>query len=162
MKVSDQCTDPYNDVSVEAFHKIRRSVEFLAYCTKPLHTNVDDLKGPLNCSLIGLWSLRDALERTPPDNADPESALRLAAVWIQEAGTPIRYLSLKGFDFEGEVGAGGDLVSDRNWKGFNRDRWNFWRGRLAVIKASGAFKKILRDAEQSMLEFHEQPTMKTD
>ena len=105
--------------------------------------SLDDPKDPFDYSLYALWTLRTALEDTPPKDAPAgrvAAAVRLAEIWIQFAGDALKKLSAKKLPFEGNMGNPGDKYADRDWKGFNEDRWAVWMEGLEKVKKDDATK----------------------
>ncbi|KAK3392906.1 hypothetical protein B0H63DRAFT_3078 [Podospora didyma] len=128
--------DIYNkDTKLEELNTFRCQNAFLAQLTAL--SNLDDPKDPFDYSLYALWTLRTALEDTPPKDASAgrvTGAVKLAEIWIHYAGDALKKLSAKNLSFEGNMGNPGDKYADRDWKGFSEERWAVWMEELKKAK----------------------------
>ncbi|KAF9876779.1 hypothetical protein CkaCkLH20_05625 [Colletotrichum karsti] len=97
---------------------------------------VEGTADPLDYSTYGLWALRDAFETEHPADADSAAAVRHASLWIRHAGDAFRKLSAEDRDLEAKTGAAGGRFGDRQWKGFNRERWGVWTEGFATAQSS--------------------------
>jgi hypothetical protein len=103
---------------------------FLALLTKD---NAESSSGgPLDFSLYGIWSLRDALE-VGESAAVPHYKKDAAKVWIQQAGPTLKKLSEQEKAFDGKMAAPGSAYSSKQWKGYNNERWEVWNTRLQNV-----------------------------
>lgn len=102
---------------------------FLARLTMRADTEQVDTRHPFDYSMYALWSMRDAFEEPSPNQQaqDKTPAIKNAAVWLRYAGKRLRDLSSAGRDIHDRAGIAGDLHSDKNWKGFQQDRWVVWK-----------------------------------
>ena len=93
---------------------------FLAKLTKE---NAED--GPLDFSLYGIWMLRDAMEGEQGVGVS-DYKVDTAKAWLKYSGDTLQKLSQKGKSFQGRMAAPGEGFKDKNWTGFNMDRWQIW------------------------------------
>jgi hypothetical protein len=113
--------------------------------------NVDDRRDPFNYSLFALWSLRAALEDKPSEAVNNAFAITAASIWIRYAGAVLRKLSAEGRTLDGNMGAPGGKFADRDWKGFNEERWTAWKEGFGAAQGDGeAADKAARDAAKLM------------
>jgi hypothetical protein len=103
---------------------------FLAILTKD---NAESSSGgPLDFSLYGIWSLRDALEGDESATL-PQYKKDTAKVWIKLAGQTLKKLSEQEKTFDGKMAAPGSAFSSKQWKGYNNERWEVWNTRLQNV-----------------------------
>lgn len=85
-------------------------------------------ENPLNWAHMALWSLRAAFEADiSPDEIVGTTTFQVACFWFIYAANAVwAYV-------ENEIEAGGPYISSpgpqykhRDWKGFNRERWDVW------------------------------------
>ncbi|KAL8411238.1 hypothetical protein RB596_000761 [Gaeumannomyces avenae] len=102
---------------------------FLARLTLRADVERVDKRHPFDYSMYALWSMRDAFEEPSPNQQaqDKTPAIKNAAVWLRYAGARLRDLSMAGSNLPDRTGVAGDLHSDKNWKGFQQDRWAVWK-----------------------------------
>ncbi|KAK1751954.1 hypothetical protein QBC47DRAFT_306274 [Echria macrotheca] len=150
-------TDPWDrdsPMSTEDYRRIGYLTDFLASLTMRPEVNEEVTEDPLNFIYFGLWSLRTALERTPSKDGCWCGTVRVAARWIMRAGPKIWLLSEKGHDLPRGAGMGGDKVLSKNWWGFNRERWDFWRRRFAGFRATTADREMLDLLDDVLRDMH--------
>lgn len=82
---------------------------------------------PLDFSLYALWALREAFEEECPAGHNLEPAIRNAALWINFAGKELGTLAVQNRDFSGRMAIPGKKFADKEWKGFNGERWGIWK-----------------------------------
>ncbi|EKG20783.1 hypothetical protein MPH_01950 [Macrophomina phaseolina MS6] len=110
--------------------------------------------GVLDLSLYGIWTLRDALEDQLPDSSYAQTASRAlaaAAVWFLYAGHTMWELSKQNETLEGRVAAPGKTVADKEWNGYNAERWALWVERFKKVHEMGV-KEDVRDVVQRAVE----------
>ena len=102
----------------------------------------------LDFSLYAIWALRNALEE---DGREALQVLPAAVQWLRHAGPVLASLALEsaadsyGRDQLGKLCRDADLID----RGFTVRRWNFWRGRLEDIAATGGeFAEAAREGWQ--------------
>jgi hypothetical protein len=89
-----------------------------------------DSSDPLDFSLYAIWALRAALE----DKDDvPNATVHAAAIWILYAGEVLRKQSKDKRSYEGKVAQAGSKYPNKEWNGFEMDRWRSWNNRFANI-----------------------------
>ena len=90
-----------------------------------------DSSDPLDFSLYAIWALRAALE----DKDDvPDATVYAAAMWILYAGEVLRKQSKDKRSYEGKVAQAGNKYPNKEWTGFEIDRWMTWKNRFANIR----------------------------
>lgn len=100
---------------------------------------------PLDYSMYGLWALREAFEQEHPAGADAAAAIRQAYLWIRYSGDVLRKLSARDHKLEDRMGVAGGKFGNREWRGFNEERWAAWSEGFVAAKAE------LADAEAKEL-----------
>ncbi|KAK6340279.1 hypothetical protein TWF730_002043 [Orbilia blumenaviensis] len=101
---------------------------FLATLTKSsLAEKTSDVEStPTDYSLYAIWALR-TLEVDPGTLDQVDLAdVQTAAVWIVIARKELHILCKQERKYEGNLARAGDAFRDREWKGFNMDRWAVW------------------------------------
>ncbi|KAK4152380.1 hypothetical protein C8A00DRAFT_34907 [Chaetomidium leptoderma] len=83
-------------------------------------------------SLIALWDLRCAFEEGRSQVS--ETAVKLAALWLLFAGKRLRKLSADDHKFDAKLGVARGDYSEREWKGFNEQRWEAWKHELKAAQ----------------------------
>jgi hypothetical protein len=112
---------------------------FLAQLTARSLNEADDAS---DFRLYAIWDLRN-LEDSP-EGGVCEGAVRQAAMWICYAGEQLQKLSVEGYEFEGRLGISIGKYGNREWRGFNKLRWQAWD---AELKAAGIQLGPDRDAK---------------
>lgn len=135
--------------------KLERRSSLLAQLTARSHTARQDSKSndPFDFALYGLWALRTAFEDATPDTPHAANAIKLAAPWITEAGTPLAELSRENEDVPQNSGAPGQIHTDKPWKGFNMDRWKLWKDGFTTAAnkcATAEVTDLARTAAEAM------------
>ncbi|TIA45885.1 hypothetical protein D6C79_05380 [Aureobasidium pullulans] len=98
-----------------------------------------DSSDPLDFSLYAIWALRAALE----DKDDvPEATVAAASMWILYAGEVLRKQSKEQRSYEGKVAQAGNKYPNKEWNGFEMDRWRSWNNRFANISEVSPYKEI--------------------
>jgi hypothetical protein len=98
-----------------------------------------DSSDPLDFSLYAIWALRAALE----DKDDvPAATVYAAAMWILYAGEVLRKQSKDKRSFEGKVAQAGNKYPNKEWNGFEMDRWRSWNNRFANISEVSPHEEI--------------------
>ena len=109
-----------------------------------------DGSDPLDFSLYAIWALRKALE----DKDDvPAATVRASAMWIQYAGKELRRQSKEKRSFEGKVAKPGSKYADKEWTGFETDRWRTWGNRFANISEVAPSEEVRKVAKQTKRTF---------
>lgn len=106
-------------------------------------------------SLYGIWTLREALEEQEPDGAFAQTsskAIASASMWFLYAGKTMRELSRKGEAFEGRVAIPGKTVADKDWKGFNEERWALWAERFKKLYGMGVKDEVKDVVQRAVVE----------
>lgn len=106
-------------------------------------------------SLYGIWTLREALEEQEPDGAFAQTsskAIASASMWFLYAGKTMRELSRKGEAFEGRVAIPGKTVADKDWKGFNEERWALWAERFKKLYGLGVKDEVKDVVQRAVVE----------
>lgn len=116
-------------------------------------------EGLQDLSLFAIWTMRDALENDLQDDVEGTAAQKYnvyvpaAAAWIFGSG---QFLYRKEKDLtptdrkQGNPAKGGEL-----WKGkaeFSKERWAFWKERLAVVSKMDAVTDKTRTFSKDALE----------
>ncbi|EAQ83163.1 predicted protein [Chaetomium globosum CBS 148.51] len=109
-----------------------------------------DPDGPLDFSMFGLWVMRDAFEAE--NGVGSDTAVRLAALWVNFAGAYLRKLSVNGYEFSARIGIPNGKYAGREWKGFNEERWKAWGDELKVAQAKLASDETVQGAAKVMAE----------
>ncbi|KAL1631086.1 hypothetical protein SLS56_004612 [Neofusicoccum ribis] len=89
--------------------------------------------GVLDLSLYGIWTLRSVLEDQEPGQAAVEErsrGLESVAVWFMYSGRSMLELSREEKVFEGAVAVPGKSITDKQWKGYSKERWELWVARF--------------------------------
>ncbi|KAH0291413.1 hypothetical protein M436DRAFT_40494 [Aureobasidium namibiae CBS 147.97] len=98
-----------------------------------------DSSDPLDFSLYAIWALRAALE----DKDDvPEATVYAAAMWILYAGEVLRKQSKDKRSYEGKVAQAGNKYPNKEWTGFEIDRWMTWKNRFANISEVSPYAEV--------------------
>ncbi|KAH0322126.1 hypothetical protein KCU71_g3609, partial [Aureobasidium melanogenum] len=98
-----------------------------------------DSSDPRDFSLYAIWALRAALE----DKDDvPDATVRAAAMWILYAGEVLRKQSKDKRSYEGKVAQAGNKYPNKEWTGFEMDRWRSWNNRFANISEVSPYPEI--------------------
>ncbi|KAI5198475.1 hypothetical protein E4T39_06761 [Aureobasidium subglaciale] len=109
-----------------------------------------DSSDPLDFSLYAIWALRAALE----DKDDvPEATVRAAAMWILYAGEVLRKQSKDQRSYEGKVAQAGNKYPNKEWNGFEMDRWRSWGnrfGNISEVSPCEETKDIAKKAKRHM------------
>lgn len=109
---------------------------------------------PLDFSLYGIWMMRSGLEDMVSDGNTGEATVGVAAVWILYAGKSMRTFSKEGKEFPRAMGRAGLKVKDKEWKGYNEERWKFWEQEFGNVLS------IVEDEKVNMLVKQALDTMK--
>lgn len=83
-------------------------------------------------SMFALWALRETFEK---DRPVASSAVRLAAPWVLHVAKTLWRRTELGTDMPGRCGVPGDKYADKEWKGFNKERWAVWRDGFVAAQA---------------------------
>lgn len=119
---------------------------FLAQLTARSSSGATD--SPFDFSTFALWALRDAFEIDQQAAAASQPAARLAALWVRFAGERLRQLSANATALSGRMGAPAGKYAEREWKGFNEDRWNAWGDELKAAQSQYASDDTIEQAVQ--------------
>ena len=95
--------------------------------------------------LFGFWTIRAALEQLPPKDVPIETPVEAACYWfIYTADALWKYV------LENKVirraTTQGPRYWDRDWKGFNKERWNVW-----VRDLTRAFRKTQNEDTKKLI-----------
>ncbi|KAK4124390.1 hypothetical protein N657DRAFT_644614 [Parathielavia appendiculata] len=105
----------------------------------------------LDLSLYGLWMLRAAFEEE--DGAPTElsrTAVRIAAMWICFAGEQLRKKSAHGETLAHNLGVSRGKYREREWRGFNEDRWQVWKDGLKAVQENFGSDEVIKAAVEVM------------
>lgn len=123
-----------------------------AFCAR-LHTASPHL---IHIDIHGLWALLDALEEKQTTKT-LDTLVPAAACWIIYAGTAIKNNSVEYAIYDDDEGGKrmpysvGELYHGE--KGFNEERWSFWKTRFRELSADEDLKSETRSfAERAWLE----------
>ena len=94
--------------------------------------------------------MRAAFEEMPPERADSTSVVKHAAVWVLHAGERLRRLCMEGRTLEGNNGVSTGKYADRNWRGFNEERWTVWKDELRAARDSHGADGVVQQASDRM------------
>lgn len=75
-------------------------------------------------SLYAIWAFRAALEET--GEAEP-AEVNASKAWFVYAKETLEKLSQEKREFEGKIARPGDKYKDKNWRGFNAERFEIWQ-----------------------------------
>ncbi|PKS11277.1 hypothetical protein jhhlp_003039 [Lomentospora prolificans] len=81
----------------------------------------------LDASMYALWAMRSAFEQDCPENVSNAPAIRNAAIWIIYAGKALRRSVSNQVDMPDRCGVPGSKLSEKEWRGFNAERWSLWK-----------------------------------
>ncbi|KAL2126513.1 hypothetical protein VTI74DRAFT_782 [Chaetomium olivicolor] len=112
--------------------------------------SADDPRDPFDFSLFALWDMRTAFEETPPDRADSASAVKHAAVWVRHAGKRLWRLCVDGRTLEGNNGVARGKYANREWRGFNEERWTAWKDELKAAQDKHRADGVVQEASELM------------
>ncbi|KAH8690392.1 hypothetical protein GQ44DRAFT_780468 [Phaeosphaeriaceae sp. PMI808] len=111
-------------------------VAFLAQLTTSSVNFVSDPEnhpGPFDFSLYALWSFRQAFEDSTTPRAPNDSLLRAASLWMSYAADRLWENVKMKRDFRHKASnsnpaqeGNGYLKQNKNWVGFNQERWGVW------------------------------------
>ncbi|KAK4142929.1 uncharacterized protein C8A04DRAFT_12886 [Dichotomopilus funicola] len=132
-----------NNLSAEDRAKVENWTAFLAQLTARSASGATD--SPFDFSTFALWAMRDAFE-TNQQGAASQPAARLAALWVRFAGDRLRQLSVDATALSGRLGAPAGKYAEREWKGFNEDRWNAWGEELKAAQNQYASDDTIEQA----------------
>ncbi|KAK0716627.1 hypothetical protein B0T21DRAFT_415342 [Apiosordaria backusii] len=130
-------SSPSNEERVQQYGWVGFLARLTGLVTKDIkETLAEDTPGDF--STYALWSLRDSFEAgkfTAADGslekgADAELAslcVKQASLWIIFAGEYLWRLSKEGRDLPRRLGISDQRFVDREWKGFNQERWAVWK-----------------------------------
>jgi hypothetical protein len=105
-----------------------------------------DSSDPLDFSLYGIWALRAALE----DKDDvPEATVAAAAMWILYAGEVLRRQSKDQRTYDAKVARAGNKYPNKEWSGFEMDRWRSWGNRFGNISEVSPYDEIKEIAKKA-------------
>jgi hypothetical protein len=94
-------------------------------------------------------ALEDIESSQKADEAD-KTSLEAAAAWFAYAAPTLWALSEQGKEFQGKIAKQGQAVKGKEWRGFGKERWEFWEEKLEacgdgvelVAKAKEAAKSV--------------------
>jgi hypothetical protein len=102
-------------------------------------------------SLYALWMLRDAFEEEEARNGLSRTAVRIAALWIRYAGELLRKLAAAEQQMYPErLGASLGKYREREWTGFNEERWEVWREGLKAAREQFGDDEVIKAAVEAM------------
>ncbi|QIW95244.1 hypothetical protein AMS68_000762 [Peltaster fructicola] len=102
---------------------------FTAALVASAHSNEDKP----DFTLFAIWALRQAFEEEKPSKIATEAA----AAWLICAAPALSELSKNEKSFDGKLARAGSSYQDKQWTGFNGDRWQIWVSKLSKVDASG-------------------------
>lgn len=116
-----------DEVKGEQLDRLERQVKMIVL----LMAHPDD-DGSNDNSLYALWALREAFEETRPI---APSDVRLTAPWVLHVAKRLWQLTELGTDMPERWGVPGKKYADKEWKGFNKERWAVWRDGFVAAQA---------------------------
>jgi hypothetical protein len=127
---ADTATVP-SQVEGESLAKLERQVKMLAFLMA--HPGDD---GANDVSMYALWALRDTFEGKGPIAS---SAVRLAAPWVLNVAKHLWQHTEQGVELPARCGLPGGKYAEKEWRGFNKERWAVWRN--GFVAAQGEVKE---------------------
>jgi hypothetical protein len=74
-------------------------------------------------------ALEDIESSQKADEVD-KTSLEAAAAWFAYAAPTLWALSGEGKEFQGKIAKQGQACKGKEWRGFNKERWEFWEEKL--------------------------------
>lgn len=125
LKLTTQYADA-NEVEGDELATIERQVKLITLWMARADDSANDI------SLYGLWALRETFEDEGPVTS---SAVRLAAPWVLNDAKYLWRHTERGSDMHARCGIPGKKYADKEWKGFNKERWAVWRDGFVAAQA---------------------------
>jgi hypothetical protein len=91
-------------------------------------------------------ALEDIESSQKADEVD-KTSLEAAAAWFAYAAPTLWALSEQGNEFQGKIAKQGQAVKEKQWRGFNKERWQFWEEKLG---ACGDEVKLVAKAREAV------------
>jgi hypothetical protein len=91
-------------------------------------------------------ALEDIESSQKADEVD-KTSLEAAAAWFAYAAPTLWALSEQGKEFQGKIAKQGQAVKEKQWRGFNKERWQFWEEKLG---ACGDEVKLVAKAREAV------------
>lgn len=105
-------------------------------------------------TLFGIWALRSAFEEDKPSKI----ALEAGAAWLIVASRALFELSKSEKSFDGKLARAGSSSQDKQWTGYNSERWQTWLSKLNAVNASelnGRGQDLVSKAKQKISELQQ-------
>jgi len=123
---ADIVADPAQ-VEGERLARLERQVKMLAFwMASPTDNDSNDI------SLYALWALRDTFEEKGPIAS---SAVRLAAPWVLNVAKYLWRHTENETEAPDRCGVPGEKYAEKEWTGFNKERWAVWRDGFVAAQA---------------------------
>jgi hypothetical protein len=61
-----------------------------------------------------------------------KTSLEAAAAWFAYAAPTLWALSEQGKEFQGKIAKQGQALQGKEWRGFSKERWQFWEEKLGA------------------------------
>lgn len=127
-------------------------VNLNAYAARLSSAKVDDF------SLYAIWTIRGVFEENGPNeltssNRPSPKELEAAAIWFRYAGELLHTRKKDRETFSERVAIPGKSLEDKDWRGFNEERWGVWLERFRLVVAQDIpdeTKQLLTEAIQIM------------
>jgi hypothetical protein len=91
-------------------------------------------------------ALEDIESSQKADEVD-KTSLEAAAAWFAYAAPTLWALSEQGKEFQGKIAKQGQAIKEKQWRGFNKERWQFWEEKLG---ACGDEVKLVAKAREAV------------
>jgi hypothetical protein len=91
-------------------------------------------------------ALEDIESSQKADEVD-KTSLEAAAAWFAYAAPTLWALSEQDNEFQGKIAKQGQAVKEKQWRGFNKERWQFWEEKLG---ACGDEVKLVAKAREAV------------
>ena len=76
-------------------------------------------------------ALEDIESSQKADEVD-KTSLEAAAAWFAYAAPTLWALSEQGKEFQGKIAKQGQALQGKEWRGFGKERWEFWEEKLGA------------------------------
>lgn len=91
-------------------------------------------------------ALEDIESSQKADEVD-KTSLEAAAAWFAYAAPTLWALSEQGKEFQGKIAKQGQALQGKEWRGFGKERWEFWEEKLG---ACGDDMKLVAKAKEAV------------
>lgn len=143
-------TNVYNpDLTADDIERWDNRNAFLAQLTAAAQVDYSsDAHHPMDFSLFALSAFGSAFDHAP-GGVSSDTAVRAACWWFIYAADRLWANVENGREWEGAIGSGTGYYKNKDWTGFNRERWGVWQDALLAAKDttdSADTKKLIEAA----------------